>query len=139
MRNLGLLHAVAMQRFPIAAAPETPGIYALKNAKTGQIYIGQSINLRRRYAEWKGAFVHQLGIKSKQLLAAIKASAPADREFIVLLELPGASDEDLAQAEEHAIKRTSDARPKDVLNVIIPCDKPKAEGNVAKSSIIDES
>jgi hypothetical protein len=83
--------------------------------------------------------VNRLGIKSKQLLEAIEASAPDDWEFVVLLEMPGASDDELAQAEERAITKASNRRPKDIQNTIIPCDKPKAEGNVAKSSIIDEN
>lgn len=128
-----------MNRFPIASPPEVPGIYALINSKTGQIYIGCSVDIRRRYGEWKSAFVQRLGVKSKRLLDAIEASGPEDWELVVVLQMPGASDHELAQAEERAIRRVSDERPKGNLNAIVPCEKPKAEGHTAKSSIIGEN
>jgi hypothetical protein len=130
-----------MKKYPIGSPPETAGLYILTNRKTGQIYIGRSINLRRRYAEWKGALVQRIGVKNKKFFEAIDGSTEDDWEFGILASMPGATDEELAAAEERAILHVTNKRPTAILNGLIPTTKPigPSEASAPKSSIIDDN
>jgi hypothetical protein len=73
-----------METFPIHSPPKTPGIYGLKNAKTGEIYVGQTVSLTRRYGEWKSLFQTKIGRTSCDMMDAARRSEPKDWEFIVI-------------------------------------------------------
>lgn len=69
-------------KYTLVFPPKSPGIYALKNTKTGHVYIGQSTNLARRLAEWRMLITNKVGRTSKDLMAM--AGSPEDWEFQVL-------------------------------------------------------
>lgn len=118
-----------MKTYPIDSPPQNPGIYALSNRVTGQIYIGKSVNLHRRYAEWKGVFTTGLGAKNPKIQEVLNTSRRQDWDFVVLDDLPGASSSDLELAERRAIRGANKRDPDRVLNGLVPDAKtPEAVG-----------
>lgn len=114
-----------MTTYPFASPPPSPGVYLIRNTQTGQVYIGQSMDLRRRFNEWRSVFLSRLGVKSFRLLGAVTDAAPENWEFTVLTVMPGASKEELSKLEDRAIQRVFDKAPDKALNTL-------AGGTVAK-------
>lgn len=107
-----------MKTYPLTPPPRLPGLYALKHRPTGKLYIGRTIDLQRRYAEWKNAVNTGLGIKST-LLAKMFSDCPADGwEYVVLQEIPGADEQTLADRESKAIDRLGQRAPHLLLNTL---------------------
>jgi len=109
-----------MKTYSFATPPHHPGIYVLKNVVTGHLYIGRSMDLARRYAEWKAVFTSQIGVKSMKMLQQVQSSRPEDWAFVIVQEFPEATEEALAQYEEHAITRVGNSAPDRLLNSIAP-------------------
>jgi hypothetical protein len=107
-----------MNSFSMASPPAHGGIYVLKNRKTGVFYVGQGVNLKVRYAEWKGTFSSGLGHKSTRMREAMVH--PEDWDFIVLEEHPAMSRKDLLVLEADRIRRFNKCAPALILNTIIP-------------------
>lgn len=105
-----------MTTFPMASPPSGPGIYLLSNRKLGKAYVGQSLNLHRRYGEWKSVFLSKLGAKNTLLLDIIGKSDISEWEFTILQELPGATSAQLMSAETVAISRIKTLKPTALLN-----------------------
>lgn len=129
-----------MTNYPMHSPPETSGIYALKHRTTGQIYVGQSINLRRRYFEWRTVFATKLRATNHSLHGALVGTEPEDWEFIILAQVTPA---DLNRVEADTIGKLRAARPELCLNGT-PETKPNLvvepqEGSLALSEVLDES
>lgn len=127
-----------MKAYPFASPDPIPGLYALSNNVTGQIYIGRSVNLRRRFQEWRGVFTSGVGAKSNQILDTAMNSNPADWSFMVLFESPNTSETELANLEKRAIQRVYDQQPARVLNTLVPVpDLTRKVGPRSAKSIIE--
>lgn len=128
-----------MTNFPMHAPPETSGVYALKHKTTGQIYVGQSVNLRRRYFEWRTVFSSKLGATNQSLHGALQNSKPEEWEFSILAEV---TPEKLNETENETIRRLRAAAPGLCLNGTP--DRPEGffsaveEGSLALSVVTDE-
>lgn len=127
-----------MQSYQMSSPPPSPGIYALHNQKTGKLYIGRSINLRRRYQEWRATLSSGLGVKNYLMLEALDEICPEDWTFNVLLNLPNATDTDLARYEDRAIQKVHHLRPKAVLNATLPATRERKHHEVPKSVVLGE-
>jgi len=97
-----------MTTYPLSSPPRNSGIYLLKNQATGQLYVGQALDLRRRWLEWRSAFNEKIGVKSKVLLNAIAGTRPEDWTYQVLVEV---EQKDLDRLERAAITRLKDRGP----------------------------
>lgn len=75
-------------RYSMAAPPKSPGIYALKNTRTGHVYVGQTVDLQRRRMEWIGLFGNGVGRTSKEMMVLAGQTNIKDWEFRVLAEVP---------------------------------------------------
>lgn len=117
-----------MQSFPLHSPSTGPGIYALHCRSTGQLYIGRSMSLSRRYSEWRSTFSSGFGIKSLSILEAVNGRQ--EWEFLVLAELPGVTEHELSEYEEVAIQRAYDRSPSAVINAKIP-----VAGRTSKDSL----
>jgi predicted GIY-YIG superfamily endonuclease len=78
---------------PNSWSPKLPGIYLLKNLKTGQGYVGQSVDIGRRYKQHIGhLFGAQYGYHHKHhnshLSTAMAHSELSDWAFIILELIP---------------------------------------------------
>lgn len=104
---------VVVTTYRLDSPPRTSGIYALKNIRTGHIYIGQTFNLLRRYSEWKGLLTNGVGRTSKDFMAIARETAPADWEFRIIAQAPI---DKLAELEDRAIARIREASPDLCLN-----------------------
>jgi biotin operon repressor len=78
------------------------GIYTVRNKKTGQTYLGQTVDLGRRYLEWRTATTTRLRLPNHAVEDAFKSSDRYDWEFRVLVECPA---NELKRMEEKAIAR----------------------------------
>ena len=97
-------------KHPIIPPPNTCGVYAIKNEKTGATYVGKSTNLRQRLSAWRGVFSGTREARSKLIPFAIENTDPEDWVFVVLHEC---GEGELGHLEERAIaylKRTNPAR-----------------------------
>lgn len=74
-----------MRSYSITSPPKTPGIYGLRNLKTGQFYVGQTVNLQRRRVEWTGLLTTKIGRTNKGFFEQIQNTEAADWEFLVIL------------------------------------------------------
>lgn len=97
-----------MTAYALSSPPRTSGIYLLKNQATGQLYVGQATDLRRRWLEWRSAFNEKIGVKSKALLSAIATTRSEDWTYQVLVEV---EQKDLNRLERAAISRLWDRGP----------------------------
>lgn len=130
-----------MQTFSIASPPPSPGIYMLVNSATKQVYIGKSVNLRRRHQEWRGVLVQGLGARSYLMGTATAGSNPNDWTFNVVLNLPGATDGELTVYEERAINHLQKTRPKSLLNTVVqnlPRMPNKEDGPATITVVVDD-
>lgn len=110
-----------MPTYPLSSPPRTSGVYLLKNSATGQLYVGQATDLRRRWLEWRSAFTEGIGVKSKTMLDAIKTTQPQDWTYEVLAEVAAA---DLDRLERHAIARLESKGPL-LLNSLLFFSRPQ--------------
>lgn len=90
-----------MKPYPLTG-PEGCGVYIVRNRTTGQVYVGQSVDLRRRYAEWRATFSSGLGATNRALHGAIEVSNINDWDFVVF-EL--SKKENLNRLEEEVIEK----------------------------------
>jgi hypothetical protein len=73
-----------MTAFPLSSPPKSSGIYLLRNRVARLYYVGQAVNLHRRWSEWKSALAMSIGHKSQVVLLAMKDTELADWEFVVV-------------------------------------------------------
>lgn len=99
--------------------PRAPGLYELRHNTNGLFYIGKTVDLHRRYAEWRGVFSTGLGHKNAKLAAAM--THPADWTFNVLRVI--LDNTPLAPAEAGAIRDAMAHSPNLLLNVMLPDGK----------------
>lgn len=129
-----------MTSFPMHNPPIVSGIYTLKHKTTGQVYVGQSVNLKRRYFEWKAVFSSKLGATNPLLNGAIQISNPEEWEYSVLIECPP---EKLTSTENEVIRRLKEKNPGVCLNGTTPQPKgemvERAEGSISLTEVIDEN
>jgi hypothetical protein len=88
-----------MKEFPLEYPPSGAGIYQIRNIHTDQRYIGYSIDLLRRYAEWRSAAKGSLGNGGSGVNAILTGTQPEDWVFAVMRTMPGATVQDLLAAE----------------------------------------
>jgi hypothetical protein len=88
-----------MKEFPLEYPPSGAGVYQIRNIHTNQRYIGYSIDLLRRYAEWRSAAKGSLGNGGSGVNAILANTKPEDWAFGVLRSMPGATVQDLLAAE----------------------------------------
>ncbi len=135
-----------MKTYQIVSPPETPGIYILHHKPTGDRYVGQSRNLRRRWAEWKSVFLSALGVKSLQFVSILSTTEPEDWEFIVMREVLPEEVNQLDRLERAAIAYLSQVKTIRLLNRQMPKEvstvrqgSADAAGSIAKTELTDES
>lgn len=126
-----------MKTFTLTSPPPHAGIYVLRNTSTGELYVGQTVNLRRRYQEWRGVFATALKASNLRILEIIQNSNLNDWVFGVLYEAPGADPKSLDEMEAKAINKLHTVNPDKVLNVMGLAGKnhTPGHGNPAKSVI----
>lgn len=117
----------SMQTYTITNPPDVPGIYLLKNETTGQLYVGKSVRLKRRYTEWRAAINSNLKLHSTIVGAAIEGHWT----FSVVTTCAEA---DLNRFEQHAIANLHGSIPDRLLNFKAP-DTSKGAGSVRKSIV----
>ncbi len=95
-----------MKTYSLASVPTCAGIYYLTNKLTGEVYVGQSLSLRRRHAEWKNALGSGFGHTNAEMYEAMQRNPDIDEWFFVVTkELPGSSTPELLAAEAEEIAR----------------------------------
>jgi hypothetical protein len=106
-----------MKRYSLATPPTCAGIYLITNKRTKQIYVGQSVGLRRRYNEWKAALASGFGSMNIGMNEAFTAAPDLDEwSFSIYKEMPGASGRQLTDAEDETIETLDKQFPGTVLN-----------------------
>jgi hypothetical protein len=93
-----------METFSIASPPNAPGIYLLRNTVAKTYYIGKTVNLRRRWIEWRGAFANQSNLRNSWFIDAINSTMASDWDFAVVQELDGIPAAEWRVYEQRAIK-----------------------------------
>jgi len=78
-------------------------LYLVRNKKTGQVYVGQTVDMRRRYAEWR-SIVASSGLRApnQATAEAIKSSDPNDWVLEIFMECQPS---DLKRGEERLIAK----------------------------------
>lgn len=95
-------------QFPLTFPASVAGIYALKNLKTSQIYIGETSCLVQRYAEWRAAVRGTTPARSSNMREVLGKTNKEDWVFIVLAELPNSSPQERKKSEQAAIRKMKD-------------------------------
>ncbi len=130
----------------MGAPPIHAGLYEIRNTTTQQVYIGKSVNLRRRYSEWKGVWTSGgVGATSQEMIGAIRETPTHDWGFSVLCDMPGATEAELRVSELAEIHKAMQRGG--CLNTIAPekrlydtsASVSGPAGNTRKSTILDES
>lgn len=103
-------------KYPLTVMTTNPGVYALVCRSTGKIYIGQSVNLNRRYQEWKGALTGGFRVSNKNIAKNL-LDCP-DWDMVILVELPHATPADLDRNENRAIQQVKKKSPELLMNDI---------------------
>jgi hypothetical protein len=126
--------------YPLAGPPHSAGLYLVKNIKTLQVYVGQTVDLKRRYVEWRTAITTRLGLPNHAVADAMKSSDPADWVFEVFTECPA---NDLKRAEEKLVAKLIARGNQLCLNVPnagVRKIKPARQlGGVQLSEVLDEN
>lgn len=125
-----------MKTYQFNTPPAVPGIYVVRHKPSDRLYIGRSLDLARRYQEWKTVFRSHLGVKSSEILKLLEGSTPEDWEFGIIAELPGATDDTLADYEERAVTRVGNKSPARLLNTLNPAIPRKQETATSPKSAI---
>lgn len=126
-----------MKIYPLGAPPPKAGIYLIRNTVTGMLYVGRSMNLRRRFSEWRMSVVQKFNIRSFKFVQALESGSSEDWEFGIIAEFDAITDDELAEYEYKAVARLASKFPNRLLNTITPSQPSKAI-NVAKSTILYE-
>jgi hypothetical protein len=125
--------------YPLAGPPKNAGLYLVKNKKTGQTYAGQTVDLARRYLEWRSKVVTRLRLPNHAVDDAFKSSDRDDWEFIVVAECPAS---ELKTKEEKLVAKLVEKLGPLCLNVPdAGVRKPKSSpqiGCVPLSQVLDE-
>lgn len=128
-----------MLAYPLTGPSSETGLYIIKNRNTGHVYVGQSVDLRRRYQEWRTVFASGLGATNRALEEIIESTNIEDWDFYVFQtcekhELNRLEDETItkvrAQIGDKCINGTEPKVPRKVT--------PALTGNVRLSEVIDE-
>jgi hypothetical protein len=109
-----------MKTYPLAPVPSVAGLYALYHSPTRRIYIGKSVDLQRRFQEWRGVLVSGLGMKSFIMRTVIGETTIDDWDFKIAQLMPGATEQELTEAEQAFIQRAIERSPGQVLNSLLP-------------------
>lgn len=70
-----------MHVYPMSSPSEKSGVYLLRNRVAKVYYVGKSLNLRRRWSEWKTCFATGIGFRNR-MFATVSVD-PADWEFVI--------------------------------------------------------
>lgn len=92
-----------MTTYQISLPPEAAGIYMLLNQTAKRLYIGQTGNFRRRFAEWRMVICSGLGAKSHETSEGFADTNPDDWVFKVLKIIDVPTKEALDAAEKAVI------------------------------------
>ena len=125
--------------YPLSGPSPTPGLYLVKNMKTLQVYAGQTVNMHRRYAEWRHIISTKLRSPNHAVEDAIKLSDRSDWVFEVLMECPVAN---LKRGEEKLIAKLVASKGPLCLNVPdAGVRKPRVSktGSLPLSEVLDEN
>lgn len=122
-----------MTTYSIVSPPNTSGIYALVNRITGQLYIGQTTNFRRRRQEWAGILTNKVGHASIGFMANVKDTNPEHWQFKILREAPAS---ELNFLERSAIEKAKREIGELCLNSDGPIKRVIASGCLRKTKII---
>jgi hypothetical protein len=125
-----------MNSFPLCPVPTKPGIYSITNEKTGEIYIGKAVDLRRRLQEWRGVFCNGIGYKNENMARAVQD--PCDWSFNILETYDTIKPFELAAREDELIKHMEQLTPALLLNVQ-GSSAPHTRGMLPSSVILDEN
>jgi len=104
-----------MITYSIGAPPKAAGIYLLTHRPTKRKYVGQAVNLKHRWGEWRWAFAAGgAHTRNRELAKSIAETDPNDWDFSVLtiVEKP----DDLDRLEAHVIQTLVASVPHLVLN-----------------------
>lgn len=95
-----------MNTYPLSPIPSHGGVYAIKNNKTGHVYIGRSIDLSRRFNEWKHAMTYRRALKNGPIADMLEQDPNlAHWTFTILHHDASATMLDLMNREAVAIER----------------------------------
>ena len=97
-----------MQEYPLTFPDQTAGIYALKNTKTGQMYLGETSNLATRYAEWRSAARGITVARSTPMRSLLERTDIEDWRFLVIRNMPGSNTLERRVVEKAAIRKLKD-------------------------------
>jgi len=109
-----------MKTYQLSTPPRMPGIYLIRHKPTDRLYVGRSLDLFRRYSDWKLSLTTHLGIRSSAIKELAKQSCIDDWEFSTLIVYPGATDEQLSEYENRAVSKIGGSSPDRLLNTIMP-------------------
>lgn len=131
-----------MLEYPLDFPRDCAGVYALKNKITKQLYVGETIHLVSRYAEWRSAVRGTIPAKSIRLREIFGGTDIRDWVFVVIRELPGATKRELLDAEAEVIRWCVEKHGDLVLNTVLDPETRerqraagKKEGNVRLSKV----
>lgn len=124
-----------MKIYPLDSPPKHAGIYAIINRLTREIYIGKSVNMQRRYQEWRAIVSSGFGHKNIRFMEAAKGNG-RDWDFHILYEAGDATHEELDSFEARAITKALQRDPSKVLNALLPAAPKAGRGLTAPKSRI---
>lgn len=128
-----------MIEYPLNYPSNTPGIYMLKNTKTGRVYIGETSVLASRMVEWRGAARGTVPCKSEVMRKEFSESDVDDWVFIVLREIPNHTAKERKELELQIIKGIQAKYPGRLLNIYSgPRERNGAGGNARLSEVTIE-
>lgn len=107
-----------MKTYQLDAPPPSAGIYAVRHKPTQRLYIGRSLNLKRRHSEWRGVVANGLNVPSEHFRTMLAGCPPEEWEFLILAEFPGVTEKVLAEKEHEAISKVRASKPKLLLNTL---------------------
>lgn len=124
-----------MTEYPLITPPNCAGVYALKNKQTGQLYVGETLQLAYRYGEWRMAFRGTAPARSARMRSVFGETSGSDWSFVVLAKMPGATKAELRAAEQKAIDRIMERDPTRVLNAYGKQKQERREGDTRLTRI----
>lgn len=107
-----------MKTFQLGAPPPHAGVYLIRHIPTQKIYFGKTVNLKRRYMEWRTGAATGSKFGSIRLRDMMLATPLDEWEFCVLKELPDSTDSELRSYELRAIEAASARCSERLLNTI---------------------
>jgi hypothetical protein len=109
-----------MPSFPVASPPNAPGIYLLCNRTAKIFYVGKTVNLRRRWIEWRGAFNNQANLRSEVFIEIIKTTDPIDWDFEIVQDLTNVDPKRGSELENQTIETLRAMKVGTILNDFAP-------------------